>query len=53
MEIRKFVENDINQVLEICRKARNYHIEILHGYFKEQDDNEEFEQRIHIKVGKS
>lgn len=41
MEIRKFEENDLSQVLEICREVRNHHIEVLGGYFIEQDDKYE------------
>ncbi|MBP5214952.1 MAG: GNAT family N-acetyltransferase [Alphaproteobacteria bacterium] len=41
MKIRKFIPEDLPQVLEICREVRDYHIEILNGYFKPQDDNSE------------
>ena len=41
MLIRKFVKDDIKQVLEICREVRDHHIAILNGYFKEQDDDVE------------
>lgn len=39
MKIRKFVKNDLEQVLNLCSEVRNHHIEILDGYFTEQDDN--------------
>ena len=38
MEIRKFIRDDIAEVLDICREVRDYHIDILGGYFKPQDD---------------
>lgn len=39
MLVRKFEQQDLPQVLDLCRQVRNYHIEILHGYFAPQDDN--------------
>ena len=42
MKIRKFERADLPQVLELCREVRQYHTDILGGYFAEQDD--EFEQ---------
>jgi hypothetical protein len=42
MEIRKFIKEDLPQVLELCRGVREHHINVLNGYFTEQDD--EFEQ---------
>ena len=42
MTIRKFAEKDLPQVLKLCREVRQYHIDILGGYFTEQDD--EFEK---------
>ncbi len=42
MIIRKFEEKDLKQVLEICRFIRDYHRDILGGYFTEQND--EFEK---------
>lgn len=42
MIIRKFIKEDLSQVLELCREVRQYHIDILGGYFTEQND--EFEK---------
>ena len=42
MIIRKFIKEDLSQVLELCREVRQHHIDILDGYFTEQND--EFEQ---------
>lgn len=42
MIIRKFVKEDLSQILELCREVRQHHIDILDGYFAEQND--EFEQ---------
>ena len=42
MMIRKFIKEDLSQVLELCREVRQHHIDILDGYFTEQND--EFEQ---------
>jgi ribosomal-protein-alanine N-acetyltransferase len=42
MIIRKFVKEDLSQILELCREVRQHHIDILDGYFTEQND--EFEQ---------
>lgn len=42
MVIRKFIKEDLPQVLELCREVRWHHMDILGGYFTEQDD--EFEQ---------
>lgn len=42
MIIRNFAKEDLFQVLELCREVRQHHIDILGGYFTEQDDN--FEQ---------
>lgn len=42
MVIRKFIKEDLPQVLELCREVRQHHMDILGGYFTEQDD--EFEQ---------
>ncbi len=41
MEIRKFKQSDLSQVLELCREVREHHIDILNGYFTSQDDAEE------------
>lgn len=42
MKIRKFSKKDLSQVLELCREVRHYHIDLLNGYFTEQND--QFEQ---------
>jgi len=42
MKIRNFVNEDLPQVLELCREVRQHHIDILDGYFTEQND--EFEK---------
>jgi len=42
MVIRKFIRDDLAQVLELCREVRHHHMDVLGGYFTEQDDN--FEQ---------
>lgn len=42
MKIRKFAKEDLPEVLELCREVRQHHIDVLNGYFKEQND--EFEQ---------
>lgn len=42
MIVRKFERADLKQVLELCREVRQHHIDILKGYFTEQND--EFEQ---------
>lgn len=42
MKIRKFAKGDLPEVLELCREVRQHHIDILNGYFIEQND--EFEQ---------
>lgn len=39
MIIRKFIKNDLSQVLELCREVRQYHIDIRNGYFNEQNDD--------------
>jgi formate C-acetyltransferase len=33
MIIRKFVKEDLSQILELCREVRQHHIDILDGYF--------------------
>lgn len=38
LKIRKFERADLPQVLELCREVRQYHTDILGGYFAEQDD---------------
>lgn len=40
--IRNFKENDIGQALELCNEIREYHRELLNGYFKPL--NREFEE---------
>ena len=42
MIVRKFKKEDLAQVLELCREVRQHHIDILNGYFTQQDD--QFEQ---------
>ena len=42
MRVRRFKKEDLSQVLELCREVRQHHIDILNGYFMEQDD--QFEQ---------
>lgn len=42
MKIRKFLKEDLPQVLELCCEVRQYHIDILNGYFTKQND--QFEQ---------
>jgi len=38
MIIRHFSEQDLPQVLQLLREIRQYHIDILDGYFAEQND---------------
>ena len=38
MIVRKFKKEDLAQVLELCREVRQHHIDILNGYFTQQDD---------------
>lgn len=38
MIIRHFIPKDLPQVLELCKEVRNHHIDILNGYFTEQND---------------
>ncbi len=38
MKIRNFSQEDLPQVLELCREVRQHHIDILNGYFTKQDD---------------
>ena len=47
MIIRKFIKEDLSQVLELCREVRQHHIDILDGYFTEQND--EFEQLVFLQ----
>ncbi len=42
INIRKFEKQDLRQVLKICRFIRDYHIDVLGGYFNKQNDK--FEQ---------
>lgn len=42
MIVRKFVKEDLSQVLDLCREVRDHHIDILNGYFVAQND--EFEK---------
>ena len=39
--IRRFIKEDLSQVLELCREVRQLHINLLGGYFTQQND--EFE----------
>ena len=48
MEIRSFKKEDISQVLELCREVRQHHIEILNGFFTEQND--EIEQKFFLEA---
>lgn len=41
IQIRKFQEEDIGQVLVLCDEIREYHRDILDGYFLPQDDKME------------
>lgn len=45
--IRKFTEKDLPQVLNLCREIRQYHIDLLNGYFTEQND--EFEKAAFLE----
>ncbi len=38
MIVRNFAKEDLSQVLELCRDVRRHHIDILGGYFTEQND---------------
>lgn len=40
--IRRFIKEDLSQVLELCREVRQHHINLLGGYFTQQND--EFEK---------
>lgn len=39
MEIRKFREADLPQVLQLCNEVREHHRRILNGYFIKQNDD--------------
>ena len=39
--IRKFKKEDLPQILELCREVRQHHIDLLGGYFTEQNDEYE------------
>ncbi len=41
MQIRKFKKEDLSEVLDLCREVRQHHIDILNGYFTEQNDEVE------------
>ncbi len=41
IKIRKFEKQDLSQVLDLCRYIRNYHIDMMDGYFAPQNDEEE------------
>lgn len=41
MKVRKFAKADLEQVLDLCREVRDYHIKILGGYFTPQNDEME------------
>ncbi len=38
MKIRRFIKEDLDQILNLCREIREYHINILGGYFTQQND---------------
>ena len=42
MKIRPFIKEDLPEVLNVCREVRQHHIDLLEGYFAEQND--EYEQ---------
>ena len=48
MIIRKFEREDIAQILELCREVRQIHIDLLEGYFTEQDDD--IEQQFFLET---
>ena len=48
MIIRKFKTEDVVQILELCQEVRQHHIDILGGYFAEQND--EFEQQYFLET---
>ena len=41
IEIRRFQKTDLCQVLELCNEVREYHRELLSGYFTPQNDDDE------------
>lgn len=43
IEIRKFEENDVIQAVELCNEIREYHRELLNGYFA--PINRDFEEK--------
>ena len=48
MEIRSFKNEDISQVLELCREVRQHHIDLLNGFFTDQND--EIEQKFFLET---
>ena len=42
MKIRSFIKEDLPEVMNLCREVRQHHIDLLEGYFTEQND--EYEQ---------
>ena len=41
IKIRNFEKKDLRQVLELCNEVREYHRELLGGYFTPQNDEDE------------
>lgn len=48
MIIRKFKREDTAQILELCREVRQHHIDLLGGYFTEQNDD--IEQQFFLET---
>ena len=48
MIIRKFKKEDTAQILELCREVRQIHIDLLGGYFTEQNDD--IEQQFFLET---
>lgn len=46
--IRNFAKEDLPQVLDLCREVRQYHNDLLHGYFAEQND--EYEKGVFLET---
>ncbi len=47
--VRMLKTDDLPQVIKICNEAREYHRELLGGYFVPQDDEQEKEELLHTK----
>ena len=45
--VRMLKTDDLPQVIKICNEVREYHREILGGYFVTQDDEQEKEELLH------